>query len=200
MIRLSESQIKPASEVAARAFHNDSVAVHLFPEESERASLLPFFYEFNLSYGILYGETYATSPNLEGIAVWLPPGETDMPLRKVLRAGAWSLLFKVKPWRLMRLLPLFGACVEARKRHAPFPYWYLFLLCVAPEHQRKGHGSALLSSMLARMDSEHLPCYLETTEERNVPFYERHGFRVVETGKLQSTPIKFWAMLRDGQK
>ena len=54
--------------------------------------------------------------------------------------------------------------------------------------------------MLARIDSEHLPCYLETTEERNVPFYERHGFKVVEIDKVQDTPMMFWAMLRDGQK
>jgi ribosomal protein S18 acetylase RimI-like enzyme len=196
---LSESQIKPAGEVAARAFHNDSVTVHLFPEESKRAGLVPL-YEFDLSYCLLYGETYATSPNLEGIAAWLPPGETDMPWRKMFRAGAWSLLFRAKPSIFMRLLPLFRASVNARKRHTPFPHWYLSLLCVAPEHQKKGYGSTLLNPVLARIDSEHLPCYLETTEERNVPFYERHGFRVVEIAKVPGTPLMFWAMLRDGQK
>ena len=51
--------------------------------------------------------------------------------------------------------------------------------------------------MLAGIDHEHLPCYLETTEQRNVPFYERHGFRVVGADQIPETPITLWAMLRD---
>ncbi len=199
MIRLSQSQIKPASEVAARAFHNDPVTVHLFPKNSGLAAMAPL-YEFDIRYCSLYGETYATSPSLEGIAAWLPPGETDMPWHKILRAGALSLLFKVKPSMLLRLSHLFRTSVDIRERQSPFPHWYLSLLCVAPEHQGKGYGSALLSPMLARIDSEHLPCYLETTEKKNVLFYERHGFRVVETGKIPDAPLMFWTMLRDGQK
>jgi ribosomal protein S18 acetylase RimI-like enzyme len=199
LVRLSQAQIKPAGEVAARAFHNDPVTIHLFPDESGRASMTPL-YEFDIRYCTLYGETYATSSNLEGIAAWLPPGETDMPWRKMFRAGALSLLFRAKPSILMRLQPLFRSAVNARKRQTPFPHWYLSLLCVAPEHQRKGYGSALLSPMLARIDSEHLPCCLETTEKRNVLFYERHGFKVVETGKIEDTPLMFWTMLRDGRK
>jgi ribosomal protein S18 acetylase RimI-like enzyme len=199
MIRLSESQIRPAGEVAARAFHNDPVTVHLFPNNSGLFDIAPL-YEFDIRYCRLYGETYATSPDLEGIAAWLPPGETDMPWHKILRAGALSLLFKVKPSILMRLPQLFTASVDIRKRHISFPHWYLSLLCVAPEHQKKGYGSALLSHMLTRIDSEHLPCYLETTEGKNVSFYERHGFRVLETGKIPDTPLMFWTMLRDRQK
>jgi ribosomal protein S18 acetylase RimI-like enzyme len=199
MIRLSQSQIKPAVEVAVRAFHNDSMTVHLFTKESGRAGMMPL-YEFDIKYCTLYGETYATSPNLEGIAAWLPPGETDMTWHKMLRTGAWSLPFRTRPSIFIKLLPLFRASADARKRQTPFPHWYLSLLCVAPEYQNKGYGSALLSPMFARIDGEHLPCYLETTEERNVPFYERHGFRVVEMAKVPGTPLMFWAMLRDGQK
>jgi ribosomal protein S18 acetylase RimI-like enzyme len=196
---LSHAQIKPAGEVAARAFHDDPVTVHLFPKKSGLADMAPL-YEFDIRYCTLYGETYATSANLEGIAAWLPPGETDMPWYKILRAGALSLLFKVKPSILMRLPRLFTASVDIRKRHIPFPHWYLSLLCVAPEYQRKGYGSALLSPVLTRIDSEHLPCYLETTDEKNVPFYEHHGFRILETGKIPGAPLMFWTMLRDRQK
>jgi len=164
---LSVSQIEPASEVVAQAFHNDSLTIHLFPNESDRASLLPV-YRFTLNYGLLYGEVYVTSPDLEGIAVWLPPHETNMPIWKVLWAGAWSLPFRVNLLVLLRFLPLLRISAEVHKRYAPFPHWYLYLLCVAPEQHGKGYGSTLLKSMLARIDSERLPCYLETTEERNV--------------------------------
>ncbi|HEX7365003.1 MAG TPA: GNAT family N-acetyltransferase [Dehalococcoidia bacterium] len=199
MLRLSESQIKSAAEIAARAFRNDPVTRHLIPEESGRASLIPL-YELDISYCTLYGETYATSPNLEGISAWLPPGQTDMPWRKVFSAGAWSLLFRTKPSTLIRLLRIFRAFAATGKRHVHFPHWYLSLLYVAPEHQGQGYAGALLSPMLARIDSKHLPCYLETTEQKNIQFYERYGFRVTEITEVPGTSLRFWAMLRDGRK
>jgi len=150
-MQLSNSQIQQASGVASRAFRNSSLTVRLFPRESDRLSLSPL-YRFTLNYGLLYGETYVTSPNLEGIAVWLPPGETGMPVSRILRAGAWSLPLAISPVLLLRFLPVLKVSTRAHKRHARFPHWYLFLLCVAPEHQRKGHGGALLSSMLSRID------------------------------------------------
>ncbi len=196
LMRLSARQIEPASKVIARAFHNEFLTVHLFPSDSDWASLLPV-YRFILNYGLLYGEVHATSSNLEGIAVWWPPHGTNMSIWKALRAGVWSLSLKVNPLILLRFLPVQRVSSEAHKRRVPFPHWYLSLICVDPKHQGKGYGGTLLKSMLTRIDSERLPCYVETTNDRNVSFYEHHGFRVVETSEIQGTRIKFWAMLRD---
>jgi GNAT superfamily N-acetyltransferase len=154
-------------------------------------------YRYILNYGLIYGEVHVTSPDLEGIAVWLPPHETNMPIWKVLKAGAWSLPFEVNPLLFLRFLPEQRVTARVHKRYAPFPHWYLNLLCIVPEKQGKGYGSTLLQSMLARIDCERLPGYLETTEERNVSFYEHHGFRVAETSQIQGTHIKLWVMLRD---
>ena len=39
-------------------------------------------------------------------------------------------------------------------------------------------GAAVVAPLLAVCDSEGLPCGLTSTNPRNVPFYERFGFRV----------------------
>jgi hypothetical protein len=62
------------------------------------------------------------------------------------------------------------------------PHWYLALLGVSPGYQRQGIGGALLTPVLQRADREGAACYLETFVADNVPFYERRGFQVVETG------------------
>jgi ribosomal protein S18 acetylase RimI-like enzyme len=55
-------------------------------------------------------------------------------------------------------------------------------VAVAPEAQGRGIGSALLRALLARWDAAGGGALaLDTQRERNVPFYERHGFRVTQT-------------------
>jgi len=196
-MRLPPSHIQRASELVARAFHNDSLIVHLFPDEFQRAGLLPV-YRFIVDYGYLYGEVHTTSADVEGVAIWLPPHQTSISTWKSLRAGAWLLPLKLNPLLLFRFLPAERLSAKAHKRYATIPHWYLFLLCVDPKHQGKGYGSALLQMMLARIDRQRLPCYLETTEQRNVPFYERYGFRVVGADRIPGTPSMLWAMLREG--
>ena len=53
----------------------------------------------------------------------------------------------------------------------------------------KGFGNALMRSRLDRCDAEHAPAYLESSNVRNVPFYERHGFEVTAEVQLPDGPI-----------
>ena len=55
------------------------------------------------------------------------------------------------------------------------------MLSIAPEHQRRGHGAALLAPVLARCDADAVPAYLETNRESNLPYYRRFGFELTET-------------------
>jgi ribosomal protein S18 acetylase RimI-like enzyme len=45
--------------------------------------------------------------------------------------------------------------------------------------QGRGLGSALLKAGLARCDAEGAAAYLESSNPKNVPLYERHGFEVI---------------------
>jgi len=54
-------------------------------------------------------------------------------------------------------------------------------LVVDPSSHGRGWGSALLSALEAELtDIDRVDLTTNTIMERNVPFYERHGYRVVE--------------------
>jgi len=76
-------------------------------------------------------------------------------------------------------------------------HWYLMVIGVDPMYQGRGYASALIKPTLAQIDREHLPCYLETNNERNVPIFEHYGFKVVEAGIIPGTNVSHWAMLRE---
>jgi GNAT superfamily N-acetyltransferase len=85
--------------------------------------------------------------------------------------------------------------VRIERAHPREPHWYLAVLGTDPRRQHRGVGSALLAPILARCDADRVPAYLESSKRTNVPFYERHGFRVVGELAIQGGPV-IWRMLR----
>ena len=91
----------------------------------------------------------------------------------------------------LRLLAL----VECK--HPREPHWYLATSGTAVEQQGKGVGGALMRPVLDALRRRGLPCYLESSKERNVPFYRRHGFEVVEEVPLPGDGPTLWTMWRE---
>ena len=97
-------------------------------------------------------------------------------------------------------LKLFNEYIDAvHQQQTPFKHWFLQAMGIAPRFQGKGYASELIRPMLNKIDKEHLPCYLETISEKNVPIYEHFGFRTVDKSTVPETQLINWAMLRKAQ-
>jgi hypothetical protein len=48
-------------------------------------------------------------------------------------------------------------------------------------------------------DRERRLAYLESSNERNVPLYERHGFRVLREWRAPGDGARMWLMAREYQ-
>jgi ribosomal protein S18 acetylase RimI-like enzyme len=196
-IWLTRHEIRPASEVLARAFYEDPQSVYFYPDLAERSKRLRYAFEFTVRYGVLYGEVHATSENLEGIAVWVRSEAAEKTLPRLIRCRGLSTIVKVGWDVYRRQQPIEEYIDMMHKRCAPFRHWYLDPLGVEPRHQGKGYGSRLMREMMKRVDGEGLPIYLYTTREPNVRMYERYGFNVVGEGELPGTGIPHWSMVRE---
>jgi len=93
LVQLNKSHIKPAAEVLALAFQNYLLLQYFFPDELERKRIAPYFFQYILSYGVRHGEIYATSPNLEGVAVWLTSDNYPMTFWRSIRSVPLSIIF-----------------------------------------------------------------------------------------------------------
>ncbi len=167
LIRLNKTQIKPAADVLARAFQDDPLFIFFFPKAAERENKLPHLFKFLVRYAAFYGEVYATSPNLEGVTVWLPSEKADMSPWQMLRPSGLTMPLKMGMGNMVRMMCYTEYATATHKRQARFKHWYLQFIGVAPLFQGKGYASALLNPMFARLDIEQLPCYLETFTQKN---------------------------------
>ncbi len=76
------------------------------------------------------------------------------------------------------------------------PHITLATIGVHPHLQGRGLGTALLETGLRAVDRAELPAHLETSDPRNVPLYEGHGFVVTAAGDLPDGGPRTWSMLR----
>ena len=92
LYKITENEIEKASLVLGKAFHDDPVMSQVVPDEDERKQKLPLIYKISLIYAMKYGEVYAPSENLEGIAIILPYKTADMTFWRLLRSGMHAVL------------------------------------------------------------------------------------------------------------
>jgi ribosomal protein S18 acetylase RimI-like enzyme len=196
LVRLTKSDIERGAEVLSRAFQDDALESYFIPDTEIRRRLLPHFFQYRIRFGILYGEVYTTSPEFEGIAVWFPPGKSEMTPWKMMRAGGISLQRKVGKEIISKMALVSKYVTNTRRQHVSVPHWHLFPMGVDPPNQGKGYASALLRPMFKRIDAEGIACYLETQNERNVSLYQHYGFKVIHAETIPSTDIMTWSMIR----
>ncbi len=196
LFRLTKEQVETSSEMAGRAFQDYPVSIHMFPDDEERKKKNKYGFQLAINYGIRLNEAYAISPNLEGIAVWFPPKKVHQSIWSIIRCGGFRVLRNSGLKVIKRGMPILKYMAPAHKRLAPFDHWYLQLLAVDPKEQGKGYGSLLLNAKFKEIDKQGLPIYLETNNEKNVSFYQNHGFEVLEHMIIPETEVPNWIMLR----
>ena len=130
-----------------------------------------------------------------GCAVWMRPGTADLSLWDLVKEGIFPP-FRAGLAALRRLSKMMDVTFLAHTQFAPETRWYLFILAVSPAHQGQGLGGRLIQPILERADATVLPCYLETMNPLALPFYAKHGFKVVHQAQLPDSSIPFWGIRR----
>ena len=196
-VRLTEGQVEESAAVLARAFFDDPLMLYFIPEAAERSEVLPWFMGCGAQLGLAFGEVYTTPGKVEGDAVWLPPGETELQEDRLAQVGFMEAPQRMGEAAFGRFVGAMAHLDELHKAAVPPEHWYLLILGVDPPRQGQGVGGALIQPVLARADAAKLPCYLETMKPRNVPFYRKHGFEVVVEDDLPGGACHYWTMRRD---
>lgn len=196
LVRLTKSDLARGVEVLVNAFWDDPLNLFFIPESENRRKLFSEYLKFRLRFAIKYGEVYSTSPDFEGIAAWFPPGMSDMTNFRMMRVGGLKLIRLLGTGTISKMNRIGSHVARLRKQGLSEPHWHLFPIAVDPKHQGKGYASALMRPVLDRIQSDGLPCFLETLTEENVSLYEHFGFEVIYKETIPEVELTNWGMVR----
>lgn len=196
LYKLTKKDVKRASEVLAKAFSDDPVWKTFMEDDPNRDTKLPLIFETPVRYALKYGEVYASSQNLEGIAAWLPHDKAKMTPWRILRSGSFRSAIKIGSKLARKMDSVFSVLDEDREENLQAPYFYLSVIGVGPKFQGQGYGGQLIRKLLRQADEAGYPIYLETETENNVLMYEKFGFKVVKKIELPNLKLPMWEMIR----
>jgi ribosomal protein S18 acetylase RimI-like enzyme len=196
---LKEVALIPAiSDLLAQSFVSDTWANYLVPNDCPRqVELISRLFEPSVRAGLLYGKILIAEPHLQGALVAMAPGKWDLSKDIENEVGFSRLQSTVGDHIYERFVSYTARMADLHRQDLPQRHWYLELLGVTAAQRRSGVGAALVSKLLAVADVEGLPTYLETSEERNIQFYSRLGFRILRRGVDPVGNIPYWTLIRE---
>jgi ribosomal protein S18 acetylase RimI-like enzyme len=176
----------PAIAVVVLAFSADPAVRWTWPDPQQYLRHFPGLVQAFGGNAFTHGSAYSVE-GYAGAALWLPPGvhpDEDV-LISHLQCSVSEPIQK----------DVFAVFEQMGRYHPKEPHWYLPLMGVDPFHQGKGLGSALMQHALIPCDRDHTLAYLESSNPKNIPLYERHGFALLGTVQVGTSPPIF-PMLR----
>ncbi|MDF1643751.1 MAG: GNAT family N-acetyltransferase [Pseudomonadales bacterium] len=191
VVKAHESDIKQVCDILGDAFSRDPVLNWITPKASIYSGL------FRAGAEALYkkhNHVYINR-NGTGAALWLPAGiSPKSPFHWRLFSTLFSLVAASGIGGLKRASELEKVFAD---NHPQEPHFYLHAIGATQDCQGKGIGSALLKAGLAACDEQGMPAYLESTNPRNNPLYERYGFNIVGEATLSNGGPNVWFMRRN---
>lgn len=179
-----------AAAVVMMGFSTDPAARWMYPNVFEYLTHFPKFIKYFAGQAFENESAFCTA-DFSGAALWLPPDvhPEDEPLLNLFEE---TVADKIKD-------DMFSMFEQMGAYHPDEPHWYLPMIGVDTFQQCRGIGSRLMNYALEICDRDRLPAYLESSNPRNIPLYERHGFEV--TGQIQvgTSPV-ITPMVRKARK
>lgn len=180
-------RVDALAAVCARAFLDDPIVRWPLPDTPDvHDRIRQVFAAIYL--GIADDGVIWEAGDADGFAVWIPAGATDDMFESdaaVQRALAPLTADDGERYRVL------WDWIEAR---VPADVWYLDAIAVEPSRQGRGVGGALMRHGLDAAAGAGVDAFLETALARNVRYYERFGFRVVDEGEPEPGGPHVWFM------
>jgi ribosomal protein S18 acetylase RimI-like enzyme len=172
-------------DILMLAFASDPATRWTWPDPS---AYLGAFARFARAFGgaaFVHGS--ALRVGTAGAALWLPPGiGPDGQAMVALMQATAAPESMIDGMQVMQQMASY---------HPHEPHWYLPLIGVDPFWQDKGVGGRLMKHATGRFDRDGALAYLESSNPRNVAFYQRHGFEILGRIQAGGSPT-FTPMLR----
>ena len=195
LYKITKSDVNYLSKLFGRVFFNWSLVVAIEPDEEIRRTRAHYFYALSIKHLIKYGEAYAPSPKLEGVAMWVHSDYTEMTLWQMIKYGGLKTFYKLGAKSMKKADISLEFMEKTHKTLIKEPHYHFAWLGVEPGLQKTGIGTELIHAMLNKFSKENMKCFLDTQDKQNIDYYRKFGFKLIHECQIPNVDVMYWGML-----
>ncbi len=189
-------RINEMADTCQEAFiaNNDPIGNFIFQNELNHLVLKGRFFRSLVTSCPSEAVRQGISSALEAVSIWFPPG---MDHSGDLDTDPFSPQDFADQGTMEKMQAVNKTIAALTVHLGQEPQWYLHLVAVRSQFMGLGYSSQLIRPMLARAESEGLPCTLITQSLKNVLKYEHWGFNLLKEMNVSCSQETFYSMRKD---
>jgi len=160
-------------KILSRAFEDNKSVNYIVRQDKFRRKRIKALMDYSFQVCHLFGCVYLSDDNNACALISFPDQKKAtfksifLDIKLIIKATGWRNISKV----LTRERVI-------SKNYPNAPIYYLWFIGVLPEYQNQGLGKEMLREIVEEARMLKRPIYLETSSEKNVPWYQNAGFEI----------------------
>lgn len=178
MRRATKNDRQTVIDILTQAFEDNRSVNYVVKQDQRRFQRIQRLMEYSFNVCQNFGEVWLDD-NDQACALILFPDKKTTSIKTIL----WDIKLAFSAIGVARVPQVLKREKSIKAFHPNAPICYLWFVGVAKNAQGKGIGSNLIMTILSQRVKER-PVYLETSAERNLPFYKKLGFEIFHSLNL----------------
>jgi ribosomal protein S18 acetylase RimI-like enzyme len=182
MRRATLTQKDLVIDILSKSFLDNKSVNYVVKQDHKKEERIRGLMDYSFNVCNSFGEVWISNDE-QACALILFPDKKRTSLNAIL----WDVNLALNVIGLNRVGTVLGRESTIKAFHPKDLFSYLWFIGVYPREQNKGKGSVLLKEIIDHSERNKRPIYLETSVERNLPWYQKHGFEIFQSLNLTYT-------------
>jgi GNAT superfamily N-acetyltransferase len=173
MIKAAHKDKDRVIDILAQSFDDNQSVNYISKQDKKRKERIRKLMAYSFEICFSYGEVFLTE-NKKACALILYPDKKKTTLKTIF-LDAQLIYSCIGIENIKKALTRETKIKQLQPKDLMS---YLWFIGVDPEYQNKGIGSVLLNDIIEDSDHKERPIYLETSTLKNLPWFQKFGFRI----------------------
>ncbi|MBS1681603.1 MAG: hypothetical protein OJF59_001846 [Cytophagales bacterium] len=176
MKRASVDQKSLVVDILVKSFDDNKSVNYVVKQDRNREARIRGLMDYSYNICNTFGDVWI-SDDAQACALVLHPDKKRSTFTSIL----WDAKLALNVIGLNRVARVLGRESKIKSFHPKKRFSYLWFIGVSPQFQNAGKGSQLLNEIIKDSSAEGRPIYLETSVDRNIQWYQKHGFEIFQS-------------------
>jgi len=161
-------------DILSQSFDQNQSVNFVVKQDRKRKNRIRLLIEYSFFIGLNFGEVFISDDETTCCILLLPEKK-----KTTLSSVFWEIKLLFRCIGVNNLIKVLNREKLLKQHHPDSPFIHLWYIGVLPRYQGKNKGSILIEEIITHYKLTNKAIYLETSTLRNLPFYKRLGFKVI---------------------